>query len=144
MLTPNLTEPVVIDDLVQAMERGVDVHIWTNRTLMTMEQIVTAGTTTPRCLRYLAKRSKALRGSLKTVFFDDGPGAQEVREHAKEITPVRLHSKVTIVDGEKILLGSGNMDAASWKTSQELGILVESREVVEEFKRMWNYGTLGG
>jgi phosphatidylserine/phosphatidylglycerophosphate/cardiolipin synthase-like enzyme len=143
MLTPNLTEPVVIDDLIQAMERGVDVHIWTNRTLMTMEQIVTAGTTTPRCLRILAKRSKALRGSLKTVFFDDGPGAQKVPEHAKEVTPIKLHAKVTIVDGEKILLGSGNMDAASWKTSQELGILVESRDVVQQFKSMWNYGTLG-
>lgn len=143
MLTPNLTEPVVIDDLIQAMERGVDVHIWTNRTLMTMEQIVTAGTTTPRCLRILAKRSKTLRGSLKTAFFDDGPGAKKVPAHAKEVTPIKLHAKVTIVDGEKILLGSGNMDAASWKTSQELGILVESREVVEEFKRMWSYGTLG-
>lgn len=144
MLTPNLTEPVVIEDLIQAMERGVDIHIWTNRTLMTMEQIVTAGTTTPRCLRTLAKRSKALRGSLKTVFFDEGPRAREVRENAKEITPIKLHSKVTIVDGEKILLGSGNMDAASWKTSQELGILIESREVVEEFKKMWKYGSLDG
>ncbi|KEF61014.1 uncharacterized protein A1O9_02578 [Exophiala aquamarina CBS 119918] len=142
MLTPNLTEPVVIEDLIQALERGVDVHIWTNRKLMTMEQIVTAGTTTPRCLRILAKRSKALRGSLQTVFFDDGPGAWEGGENAKDITPIKLHSKVTIIDGEKILLGSCNMDAASWKTSQELGILVESREVVEEFKRTWKYGGL--
>lgn len=58
MLTPNLTEPVVINDLIQAMDRGVDVHLWTNRKLMTMEQIVTAGTTTPICLQSLAKQSR--------------------------------------------------------------------------------------
>lgn len=85
---------------------------------------------------------KGLRGTLKTRYFDDGPGAQKVHEHAREVTPVKLHSKVTIVDGDKILLGSGNMDAASWKTSQELGIFFESREVVEEFKRMWSYAPL--
>ncbi|KAK5065018.1 hypothetical protein LTR84_000853 [Exophiala bonariae] len=142
MLTPNLTEPVVINDLVQAMERGVDVHIWTNRKLMTMEQIVTAGTTTPRCVRNLAQRTRGYRGSLTTQFFDDVLGAQRVQEHAKELTPIKLHSKVTIVDGAKILLGSGNMDAASWKTSQELGIFFESKDLVDEFKKLWNYGPL--
>ncbi len=37
--------------------------------------------------------------------------------------PVRSHLKLTIVDGEFTVLGSGNMDRASWYTSQELGIL---------------------
>lgn len=142
LLTPNLTEPVVINDLVQAMERGVDVQIWTNRKLMTMEQIVTAGTTTSRCVQKLAEKAKGLRGTLTTRFFDDGPGAQKVQEHAKEVTPIKLHSKVTIVDGAKILLGSGNMDAASWKTSQELGIFFESKELVDVFKRLWSYTPL--
>lgn len=147
MLTPNLTEPTVLDALSEALERGVHICIWTNRNLMTMEQLVTAGTTTPNCIQKLRKASQrpGNRASLEIFYFDDvdGPGNQQVQEgDDRELTPVKLHAKVTIIDGEKILLGSGNMDAASWKTSQELGVLIESRRVVEEFKRQWQYRKL--
>ena len=40
--------------------------------------------------------------------------------------PVHSHLKLTIVDGEYTVLGSGNMDRASWYTSQELGVLFHS------------------
>jgi phosphatidylserine/phosphatidylglycerophosphate/cardiolipin synthase-like enzyme len=36
--------------------------------------------------------------------------------------PVKSHFKTTIVDGEVTVMGSGNMDRASWYTSQELGV----------------------
>lgn len=36
----------------------------------------------------------------------------------------KSHIKVTVVDRKAIVLGSGNMDRASWTTSQELGVLV--------------------
>ena len=44
---------------------------------------------------------------------------------------VKCHVKCTVVDGEVVVLGSGNMDRASWYTSQELGIALFGREVVE-------------
>ncbi|KAH0838946.1 Phospholipase D/Transphosphatidylase [Fonsecaea pedrosoi] len=156
LLTPNLTEPTVVESLVDALGRGVQVCIWTNRTLMTVEQMVTAGTTTPSCVQRLVDRALQLGRSalLETFFFDadDGPGVSpqgrgrglegDDEEQDQESIPVKLHAKVTIVDDERILLGSGNMDAASWRTSQELGVLVESREVVDEFKRLWRYSKL--
>ncbi|KIW23769.1 uncharacterized protein PV07_11946 [Cladophialophora immunda] len=160
MLTPNLTEPTVLECLLGALGRGVRVCVWTNRDLMTAEQVVTAGTTTPRCVRKLrdgALRSGAAAALLDVVFFDDqdpddAPGVpprpprrglQETdAERDLDAVPVKLHAKVTIVDDERILLGSGNMDAASWRTSQELGVLVESRAVVDSFKRRWKYSTL--
>lgn len=37
----------------------------------------------------------------------------------------KSHIKLTLVDRKAIVLGSGNMDRASWRTSQELGILIE-------------------
>ena len=40
--------------------------------------------------------------------------------------------KCTIVDGEVVVLGSGNMDRASWYTSQEVGVAVEGRDAVRE------------
>ncbi|KIW94036.1 uncharacterized protein Z519_05352 [Cladophialophora bantiana CBS 173.52] len=166
ILTPNLTEPAVLECLAEALGRGVRVCIWTNCSLMTAEQLVTAGTTTPRCIRKLRRRALLAGTSalLETFYFDadDGPSARlqqrrvlrenEHDEEENEIEqdegedqesiPVKLHAKVTIVDDERILLGSGNMDAASWKTSQELGVLVESRAVVDEFKRLWKYSKL--
>jgi len=145
ILTPNLTEPAVLEALSQALERGVHVCVWTNRQLMTVEQLATAGTTTPNYIRKLMKRSREMRGPLRTFYFDDENGPRRARHGPscdRETTPIKLHAKVTIVDGERILLGSGNMDAASWKTSQELGVLIESRHVVDEFKKQWKYGRL--
>jgi phosphatidylserine/phosphatidylglycerophosphate/cardiolipin synthase-like enzyme len=150
ILTPNLTEPTVMQVLLEALGRGVSVRIWTNRNLMTAEQLVTAGTTTPSCIKRLQRDAEKMtaRGLLKVSYFDseDGPGAQHpvLRQvdHYREAVPVKLHAKVTIVDGERILLGSGNMDAASWKTSQELGVLIESRAVVDEFVKQWNFDKL--
>ncbi|KAL3951716.1 hypothetical protein ACCO45_013433 [Purpureocillium lilacinum] len=37
--------------------------------------------------------------------------------------PVVSHFKMTMVDDEYVVLGSGNMDRASWWTSQEIGVL---------------------
>ena len=45
---------------------------------------------------------------------------------------VKCHIKCTIIDGKVMVLGSGNMDRASWYTSQELGIAVEDEEKVKE------------
>ncbi|KAI1615393.1 hypothetical protein EDD37DRAFT_636968 [Exophiala viscosa] len=142
MLTPNVTEPVVLDLLWGALERGVDVCLWTNRNLMTTEQLVTAGTTTPRCIQTLKSQSQNLRGRFEVFYFDDGPGARTVSGDEAEVTPIKLHAKVTIVDGERMLIGSGNMDVASWRTSQELGVLLESMEGVEKFGKQWKYSDL--
>lgn len=149
MLTPNLTEPTVLEAVRDALQSGVCVRIWTNRTLMTAEQIVTAGTTTPACVRSLEKTSRGSRGKLDVHYFDDvqqgatkksTPTDPTTTLGDRETTPVKLHAKVTIVDDDKVLLGSGNMDAASWRTSQELGVLIESRAVIERFKKEWKHG----
>lgn len=42
--------------------------------------------------------------------------------------PVKSHLKCMIVDSEITVLGSGNMDRASWYTSQELGVALISGE----------------
>jgi len=50
---------------------------------------------------------------LKIDYFVPGSGDKE---------PKQSHLKCTIVDGELVILGSGNLDRASWYTSQELGV----------------------
>lgn len=48
--------------------------------------------------------------------------------------PVKCHLKMTVVDDEIMVLGSGNMDRASWFTSQELGVALLSGEKVGSVK----------
>ncbi|KAI1499612.1 hypothetical protein F5X99DRAFT_274711 [Biscogniauxia marginata] len=149
--TPNLTSAAVIDAVLGALDRGVDVVIVTSKGMMLLEQIITAGTTTSLCLKsfmrqYRKRQSYQARwehtqssgdsglaidleaqqprlGSLKISYFHPHPTHQS---KGVEEEPVHSHLKLTIVDDQYTILGSGNMDRASWFTSQELGILFQS------------------
>ncbi|KAI1852731.1 hypothetical protein JX266_002272 [Neoarthrinium moseri] len=154
--TPNLTTSAVLDGIIEALERGVDVTIVTSKNMMLLEQIVTALTTTALCLRSLIRRYTRLAksrsqqmatrqsrsaassepvidleaafpktGALKVSYFQ--PNAENKSRGVLE-EPVHSHLKLTIVDSRLTLLGSGNMDRASFYTSQELGILFHSSE----------------
>ncbi|KAK4149510.1 hypothetical protein C8A00DRAFT_37901 [Chaetomidium leptoderma] len=155
--TPNLTCEPAIAALLDALARGVDVTIVTNRNMMLLEQLVTAGTTTSWCIRSLVRRFhklKAARGSrteigahrdleaghqtigrLRVSYFHAksraGSGGHERRPlvaASQGEEPMHSHLKLTLVDSEYTMLGSGNLDRASWYTSQELGILFHGHE----------------
>lgn len=131
MQTPNVTCPPVLSAVLRALERGVHVHIVTSERLMILEQLVTAGTTTAQCMRRLIRRYKRCKawsaeadeearlrepGTLRIHYYRARIGKSQHQE------PVQSHLKLTIVDGQWVVLGSGNMDRASWYTSQELGV----------------------
>ncbi|KAF1813726.1 hypothetical protein P152DRAFT_457088 [Eremomyces bilateralis CBS 781.70] len=147
--TPNLTSPPVLELIIQALQRGVDVTITTSKGMMTLEQLLTAGTTTSRCIRKLIKQyislssassssaspsqtSDALEsqppllGRLRISYFH--PNQANMTSNVPE-EPVQSHLKLVIFDGVYTVLGSGNMDRASWYTSQELGILFMSEKI---------------
>ncbi|KAJ4423333.1 hypothetical protein N0V82_002061 [Gnomoniopsis sp. IMI 355080] len=144
--TPNLTAPPVLAAIMDALTRGVDVSIVTGRKMMLWEQVLTAFTTTERCIKSLIKNYSCLRRSVEdrkhrpVQFGDDHavdieaqlvtPGNLTISYYrpmvgsSTEEEPVQSHLKLSIFDGEHTVLGSGNMDRASWFTSQELGILI--------------------
>ncbi|PVI01254.1 hypothetical protein DM02DRAFT_613777 [Periconia macrospinosa] len=150
--TPNLTSPPVLSALLSALSRGIDVHIRTSARLMILEQLVTAGTTTSRCIKTLIKRYKNfLRqhpppsststdeeaaiaispyrpGRLRIEFFEPLGGPRKKGQEGGE--PQQSHLKMMCVDGEVVVLGSGNLDRASWFTSQELGVAFFDKEFV--------------
>ena len=127
----------MLSALLAALNRGVDVTIVTSERLMILEQLITAGTTTRRCLKKLIKLHKRVvkglcdspqlhdqeagmvitAGTLDVNFYQSDPKAR-----GDGTEPVQSHLKLTIVDSEITVLGSGNMDRASWYTSQELGV----------------------
>ena len=47
---------------------------------------------------------------------------------------MKTHLKMTIVDDDITVLGSGNMDRASWFTSQELGVALLSKRKAESVR----------
>ena len=72
------------------------------------------------------EEAAALRlGNLKVSYYKARDGQQ-----ASHDEPVQSHFKLTIVDGEIAVFGSGNMDRPSWYTSQELGVAFFDREFV--------------
>jgi len=140
--TPNLTCSAVLNALLDALRRGVDVRIVTNPNLMVLQQLLTAWTTTSRCLKWLIRRYQAIRqtavtasrGKLHISHFKRLDGTRVGRRPDDDVEsaigeePVQSHVKFTVVDNAFTLLGSGNMDRASWYTSQELGILFQSAD----------------
>ncbi|KAF1354719.1 hypothetical protein BDV97DRAFT_279612, partial [Delphinella strobiligena] len=146
--TPNLTSPPVLSAIMAALRNPeLSVHIVTSARLMILEQLVTGGTTTAWCIRALLRRYRRLHvslhdnadvemaapgvGGLKIEYYEprktltNGPGSVGTTE------PVQSHLKCMIVDQEIVVLGSGNLDRASWYTSQELGIGFCSKEFAE-------------
>ncbi|KAI4718859.1 hypothetical protein E4T48_04905 [Aureobasidium sp. EXF-10727] len=127
--TPNLTAAPVLTAILSALNRGTDIHIVTSEKLMILEQLVTAGTTTSRCITKLIAKYQTLcfpspsdlevgrptPGKLSIGYFVP-------REEGGDKEPRQSHLKCTIVDQELVILGSGNLDRASWYTSQELGV----------------------
>jgi phosphatidylserine/phosphatidylglycerophosphate/cardiolipin synthase-like enzyme len=151
--TPNLTSPPVLTSILNALKRGVSVHILTSERLMILEQLVTGGTTTSRCIKKLIKRYKALPvamestntrdteaqhpqlGSLHITYYQPSYKAHD-RGTIGSNEPVQSHLKLTIVDRKWVVLGSGNMDRASWFTSQELGVAFESSILAGEVRKI--------
>ncbi|KAH8719163.1 hypothetical protein GQ44DRAFT_624015 [Phaeosphaeriaceae sp. PMI808] len=159
--TPNVTAPPVLSALLAALARGVNVQILTSERLMILEQLVTAGTTTSRCVRKLIKRYKAListtsrrpmsdeeaaippsnPGHLHISYFKPIGGPKQRGSEGGE--PQQSHLKLTIVDDEVVVLGSGNLDRASWFTSQELGVAFIGKDIANKVTTAVDEAMLG-
>ncbi|RDL39977.1 uncharacterized protein BP5553_04317 [Venustampulla echinocandica] len=145
--SPNFTSPPVLSALVSALKRGVSVHIVTSSLLMILEQLATAGTITEFEVWKLRHQYRNLHKSYQRTLSSDPetqaqkPGILRIgyycpRQGVAAVMdePVKTHLKLTIVDGEVVVLGSGNMDRASWYTSQELGVGFVSKDMASEVK----------
>ena len=159
--TPNITAPPVLSALLNALIRGIDVKILTSERLMILEQVVTAGTTTSRCIKKLVKRYRKLSelaprrsmsdeeavismpkpGKLYIAYFEPFMGAKKRGKERGE--PQQSHLKMTVVDDEVLVLGSGNLDRASWFTSQELGVAFFDKEVTKQVANAVDEGMAG-
>ncbi|KAI9764597.1 MAG: hypothetical protein M1840_008326 [Geoglossum simile] len=156
--TPNLTSPPVLSALLAALSRGINIHITTPRRMMYAEQLVTAGTTTELCLHSLSRRyNRLVKRHNKNKSKNTNPPDTEPQQHPpgtlqisryplspSTSSPQKSHLKLTIVDAEIAVLGSGNLDRASWYTSQEIGLAFFGTEVVAEISEAVRIGMGAG
>lgn len=137
--SPNMTSLPVISAILSALKRGINVKVVTNTRMMVMEQIATAGLLTECALQSLYRKYQQMQkdytqsdiesrqtrpGILELLYFDSSSEGNSGRT-----VPAKSHLKLTIVDQEIVVLGSGNMDRASWYTSQEVGLALFDRDL---------------
>ncbi|KAK6337532.1 hypothetical protein TWF730_002929 [Orbilia blumenaviensis] len=137
--TPNVTAKPLIDALTRAVKRGVTVEIVTSMGMMKWEQLVTAGTTTDKCLQKMVGEIANWKGTLdeEEGMTEGGlwiyrynatkrpqlpPFVKQPGDNHKLTWYDKSHVKCLIVDEEVVVLGSGNFDRASWVTSQEVNV----------------------
>ncbi|KAL9128915.1 MAG: hypothetical protein Q9217_002505 [Psora testacea] len=154
--TPNLTSPPVLGALHDCLMRGVSVTIVTSTRMMVLEQLLTAGTVTELCLRSLIRRHKKLTqeyaanqdaeearprpGSLSIRYYKPADQGELVGMGTE---PVKSHLKACFADGHITVVGSGNMDRASWYTSQELGVAFFSSELAKALQARLERSLIG-
>ena len=131
-------------------------HLITSSRLMILEQLVTAGTITEFEIWKLRRRYSRLLKTYNLSFKNPDlenppvtPGVFKVGYFMKKEggesgeEPVKSHLKMVVIDGEITVLGSGNMDRASWFTSQELGVALLGRVVAERIRGAVDEGLEG-
>jgi phosphatidylserine/phosphatidylglycerophosphate/cardiolipin synthase-like enzyme len=151
-LTPNLTSPPLLPAMLSALKRNINITIITNRRMMLPEQLLTAGTITELFIWRLIRKYRQTQTQAAAATRLHRSARHAMRDEEAEtgmprskIGQLRIgyfvserqgfqktHVKCTIVDDEIVVLGSGNMDRASWFTSQELGVALAGREMVRE------------
>ncbi|KAF3910712.1 hypothetical protein ABW21_db0208210 [Orbilia brochopaga] len=136
--TPNVTAQPIIEALIRAVKRGVVVEVVTSMEMMKWEQLVTAGTTTEKCLAKMALEVIKFREATPAHAITTGglfiyqynatkrpqlPPFVKHPENNHSLTWYdKSHVKCLIADEQVVMLGSGNADRASWVTSQEVNV----------------------
>ena len=113
--------------LGRAVGNGVKVTIYTNSLASTDEPLVYLG--------YARYRDDLLK--LGFEIYEVAPhrgGTTNLGAFGTSIS--RLHAKIAVIDDDRIFVGSMNSDSRSARINTEIGLVVESAEVVREFRRL--------
>jgi putative cardiolipin synthase len=116
-----------MERLGRAVGNGVKVTIYTNSLASTDEPLVYLG--------YARYRDDLLKLGFEIYEVAPHRGAS-TNLGAFGTSISRLHAKISVVDDDRIFVGSMNLDSRSARINTEIGLIVESAEVVREFRRL--------
>lgn len=104
--------------------RGVRMRLVTNSLSATDEPVVHTG--------YRRYRDNLLRSGVQIFELHPGLGQQILLPGESKNTPLRLHTKAAVVDGETVFIGSVNLDPRSERINTEFGLLIRSPELARQ------------
>lgn len=151
LATAGLMTEQSVDSLIKEYQTGFNGHKLQAR-LTRLEEFLGQTLKSPS--------HSAIPGKLRISYFHQPPHTplpsvdrRQTRLQSREDVPgiaskaTKSHIKLTLVDRKAIILGSGNMDRASWRTSQELGILIEDKDNTDDStsiaERLWREVEIG-
>jgi len=105
-----------VDFFSALVKKGVRVVIVTNSLASTNHPSVHAV--------YARYRRRLLRQGVELYELRSNPGGHA--DDGSELAPLTLHSKVAVVDRERLFVGSFNLDPRSFYINTEMGMVVES------------------
>ncbi len=113
------------------LARGVTVRISTNSMANNDNLKAVSG--------YLKRRKQILAMGVKVYEFKPQPGVQKKlqrRYKSRKRMPVFvIHAKTLVVDGEKVFIGTFNLDPRSMNLNTESGIFLPDRRIAHEVER---------
>jgi putative cardiolipin synthase len=114
--------------------RGVELRILTNSLAANDPPIAHAG--------YLVRRRALLLGGVQLLELKAGAADPEIGDRRAEAgasgSPATLHAKTAAIDGQRIFVGSLNLDQRSAYLNTEMGMVIESPPLADALHRMFD------
>lgn len=107
-----------------SIRRGVKISLLTNSLAATDEPVVHTG--------YRRYRDNMLRAGMEIFELHPALGQQLLLSGEMPGTPLRLHSKATLIDRDRLFIGSANFDPRSDALNTEFGIFIRSPALAAE------------
>lgn len=112
--------------------RGVKVRINTNSLLSTDNLMAFSG--------YSKQRKELLRAGIEIYEFKPNPKIQKslIDRYAKleKTAPIfALHAKTLVIDGERLYIGTFNLDPRSANLNTEVGVIIDNRQLATQVER---------
>jgi putative cardiolipin synthase len=119
----------------QVQQRGAMVHVTTNSLGATDEPLVHAG--------YSKYRLPMLKMGVKLQELGATLSQKTAALGDFRSSSGRLHAKLAVVDGQRLFIGSMNMDGRSERHNTELGLVIDSPELAAEVTALFRAGAQG-
>ena len=111
--------------------RGVRLRLLTDSPASTDEPMVHGG--------YLRYRKRMVEAGVEIYELSPDLARDRVRLGRFGKSFGALHAKIVVIDGVRLFVGSMNLDARSERYNTELGVLIDSPELAEDFLGMMDF-----
>ncbi|RZI64440.1 MAG: phospholipase D family protein [Variovorax sp.] len=118
-----------------AVDRGVEIIVFTNSLDATDESLVYAG--------YARYRERMLKAGIKLFELGATLVLKQTQFGDFRSSAGRLHAKIAMVDRRRVFIGSMNLDGRSARLNTEVGVLIDSAALAEEIEKLGSVRSLG-